>query len=203
MNVKIFKIILIGDSFTGKSTIFECFYNNKYNLDDNYKSTIGVDFKVKHLTINSTEIKLQLWDTAGQERFKSIISSFYRGVDCILFCYDITNIESFKNIPIWVKDVNITKDSRKVLKVLIGNKTDDEINRKITYNMGLEYAMSESMEFFEISAKQYKNDDILLEITTKLLENYTIKTSKIQEKTFQPIVLENKPKYKLPFSDFC
>ena len=67
-------------------------------FSDNYITTIGVDFKIKTLEIESKSAKLQIWDTAGQERFKNIISSYYKGAHGIMLVYDITDIDSFESI---------------------------------------------------------------------------------------------------------
>ena len=67
--------------------------------------TIGVDFKVKTLNVGESTVKLQLWDTAGQERFRTICMSYYRGVNGLIFCYDITNRDSFENLERWKNDV--------------------------------------------------------------------------------------------------
>ena len=102
------------------------------------------------------KIKMQIWDTAGQERFKNIIASYYRGAHGILLIYDVTDKESFKNLSNWL--IEIEKNaSKNVLKVLIGNKTDLEEKRVITYNQGKEFADSYGLKYIETSAKKNLN----------------------------------------------
>ncbi|KAM3401963.1 hypothetical protein ACQJBY_006114 [Aegilops geniculata] len=78
-----FKILLIGDSGVGKSSLLVSFVAAA-NLDDDIAPTIGVDFKIKFLTVGGKKLKLTIWDTAGQERFRTITSSYYRGAQGII-----------------------------------------------------------------------------------------------------------------------
>ena len=96
----LFKIVLVGDSGVGKSSLVLKYTDDVYN--DNFISTIGVDFKIHTININGKQVKLQIWDTAGQERFKSITASYYKGAHCIIFVYDITDSQSFLNLKKWI-----------------------------------------------------------------------------------------------------
>ena len=114
----LFKLLLIGNSSVGKSSLLFRFCENVW--DDNFVPTIGVDFKLKTLEVNGKKVKLQIWDTAGQERFKNITSSYYRGGNGVLVVYDITDRESFENLTSWL--IEIEKNANKnVYKLLIGN----------------------------------------------------------------------------------
>ena len=84
----LFKILLIGNPFVGKSSVFTQYVDKSYS--DLTVSTMGVDFKIKTLKIDDKYIKLQLWDTAGQERFKTLTRSYYRGSHGIIIIFDIT-----------------------------------------------------------------------------------------------------------------
>ena len=150
----IFKVLLLGNSNVGKSSLFLRFVDDIWN--DTFVPTIGVDFKIKTFDIDEKRIKMQIWDTAGQERFKNIIASYYRGAHGILLIYDVTDKDSFKNLSNWL--IEIEKNSSKnVLKVLIGNKTDLEDKRVITYNQGKEFADTYGLKFIETSAKKNLN----------------------------------------------
>ena len=150
----IFKVLLLGNSNVGKSSLFLRFVDDIWN--DTFVPTIGVDFKIKTFNIDEKKIKMQIWDTAGQERFKNIIASYYRGAHGILLIYDVTDKESFKNLSNWL--IEIEKNaSKNVLKVLIGNKTDLEEKRAITYSQGKEFADSYGLKYIETSAKKNLN----------------------------------------------
>ena len=150
----IFKVLLLGNSNVGKSSLFLRFVDDIWN--DTFIPTIGVDFKIKTFEIDSKKIKMQIWDTAGQERFKNIIASYYRGAHGILLLYDVTDKDSFKNLSNWL--IEIEKNaSKNVLKVLIGNKSDLEDKRVVSYNQGKEFADTYGLKFIETSAKKNLN----------------------------------------------
>jgi len=150
----IFKVLLLGNSNVGKSSLFLRFVDDIWN--DTFVPTIGVDFKIKTFEIDSKKIKMQIWDTAGQERFKNIIASYYRGAHGILLLYDVTDKDSFKNLSNWL--IEIEKNaSKNVLKVLIGNKCDLEEKRVISINQGKEFADTYGLKYIETSAKKNLN----------------------------------------------
>ena len=115
----LFKILLIGNSGVGKSSLLLRFADDTFT--DNFMPTIGVDFKIRTLEVDGRTIKLQIWDTAGQERFKTITSSYYKGAHGIIVVYDITDKESFKNIDTWMNEVE-KHASDNVSRILVGNK---------------------------------------------------------------------------------
>ena len=177
----LFKILLIGNSNVGKSSLFLRFVDEIWK--ENFVPTIGVDFKIKSIKIDNKIIKLQIWDTAGQERFKSILSSYYKGANGILLLYDITNVNSFKSLSNWLIDIE-KNSSKNVKKILIGNKCDLNELRKIPINKGKEFADTYNMKFIETSAKNNVNINECFNILGKeLLNNIDLKSNK-KEKIF-------------------
>ena len=152
----LFKVLLIGNSSVGKSSLLLRFVDNQWS--DLFVPTIGVDFKIRTMEIDNKNVKLQIWDTAGQERFKNITASYYRGAHGIFVVYDISDTESFKNINNWL--IEIEKNANKnVYKILVGNKCDLEDKRTVSYQEGKELAETYGMQFIETSAKSNTNVD--------------------------------------------
>jgi Ras-related protein Rab-8A len=91
--------------------------------------SIGIDFKIKTVSIDNKNVKLQIWDTAGQERFRTITQTYYKGAMGIVLAYDCTSEESFNNVRNWVRQIELHANPN-VEKILIGNKSDLE-NKKV------------------------------------------------------------------------
>ena len=115
------KILIIGDSTVGKTSILIRWAENVFSL--NHRATIGVDFREKSLQISGKNINVQIWDTAGQERFRNMTKTFYQGAMGIFLAYDCTSEASFNNIHNWIQQI-YTHASLNVCKILIGNKAD-------------------------------------------------------------------------------
>ena len=175
----IFKVLLLGNSDVGKSSMLLRFVDSVWN--DAFTPTIGVDFKVKTLEINNKRVKMQIWDTAGQERFRTVVSTYFRGAHGILLLYDVTNKDSFKNLENWL--IEIEKNSnQKVLKILIGNKCDLTEDREITTEEGQTFANRNGMEFMETSAKMNTNVSEAFTTLGKLMIEFNSKTNTKKKK---------------------
>ena len=115
-NVKKYKIVIIGDCGSGKSSLLLKFVEGTFQ--DNHYATIGVDLKAKYINIDGTTVKINIWDTAGQERFRSIIGSYYSTASGIILVFDLTNRESFLNLKIWIDELkSIDKDDKQAAKL--------------------------------------------------------------------------------------
>ena len=148
------KYIIIGDSAVGKSNILLRYIHDKFN--EEFQSTIGVEFGAKNLKIEDKIYRIQIWDTAGQENFRSITRAYYKNSVCAFVVYDITNKNSFQNIKSWIEDCK-KQSPKTVLLILVGNKVDLEDKRQVTYEEGSIFAEKNGMLFFETSAKNGKN----------------------------------------------
>ena len=145
----IYKIIIIGDSGVGKSNILSRYLRDEFKQDS--KSTVGVEFGAKKLTINNTTIKAQIWDTAGQERYRSITSTYYKGSKGCFIVYDITQTSTFESVDRWYNEMKKTADHN-ISIVLVGNKCDLDAQRQVTKEAGEEKAKTLNVPFFETSA---------------------------------------------------
>lgn len=149
----LFKLLVVGESGVGKTCLLLQFCEGF--ITTNHLTTIGIDFKIKIISLEDKLIKLQIWDTAGQERFRTITKTYYRGAHGIILTYDVTDELSFKNIRNWVKQIE-QNSQQGVSKILVGNKCDRD-DRKISYEEGAKLASEFGMTFFETSAKNNFN----------------------------------------------
>jgi Ras-related protein Rab-1A len=148
----LFKILLIGDSGVGKSCIVSRYVDDTFS--DHYISTIGVDFKIKTITLSDGKVaKFQIWDTAGQERFKAITTSYYRGAHGIMIVFDLSEKISFLNISQWLTDIKEYSQFN-VCKFLVGNKLD--CDKRVISDSEIE---SYGFPYIKTSAKSAENID--------------------------------------------
>eukprot|EP01112_Ceratiomyxa_fruticulosa_P020669 TRINITY_DN711_c0_g1_i1.p1 TRINITY_DN711_c0_g1~~TRINITY_DN711_c0_g1_i1.p1 ORF type:complete len:202 (+),score=27.52 TRINITY_DN711_c0_g1_i1:240-845(+) len=153
---QVIKLLIIGDSNVGKSSILLRFTESVFT--DGPVQMTSVDFKSRSLRIDGVPVQLQIWDTAGQERFRTITSSFYRGAHGIIIVYDVTDQSSYNNVKLWMQEIARYAPPT-VSKMLLGNKTDLEPNRVIPTSVAEEYAKSSQYPFFETSAQSGKGVD--------------------------------------------
>lgn len=168
----LFKLLMIGDAGVGKSSMLLRFTDDSF--DEHIQSTIGVDFKVKHLDVASKRIKLTIWDTAGQERFRTLTSSYYRGAQGVVMVYDVTRRDSFENLEQWLKEVKLysPNNGEGVVKLLVGNKIDLKDNRKVSREEAEAWARSQGMLFLEASAKTRTGiKQCFMEVVHKIVED--------------------------------
>ena len=161
----LFKIIIIGDSGVGKSSLLLRFADDDFT--ENYISTIGVDFRFRTLKVDQTTVKLQIWDTAGQERFRTITSAYYRGADGIVLCYDVTEVNSFDHVKDWLTEVQ-RYAPEKAIKLLVGTKAD-KVDRKVTTAQGQAFATALNIPFLETSAFDASNVELTFRTITRTL----------------------------------
>jgi Ras-related protein Rab-1A len=152
----LYKILIIGDSHVGKSSLLLRFADNSF--EDTYLSTIGVDFRIKRVLLEDTQtnkqvsVKLQIWDTAGQERFQTITRSYYRKAHGIIIVYDITSKASFDSVESWLLEINSLNNDT-VCKLLVGNKADLSNQRAVAKPAAQALAGKLGLLFVETSAK--------------------------------------------------
>lgn len=163
------KLILIGSSSVGKTSFCNRICGKYY--DDKQLSTIGVDFHIINLTVKGIQYTLQLWDTAGHERYNSITSTYYRGSDIVILCFDLTKRESLTDLILWVNDVNNTSDD--VVFFLLGMKSDleSEINEEEITNFMNDHKI---LSYRSISSKT--NDTNFTSLLKNFVEKYILET---------------------------
>jgi len=164
------KLLLIGNSSVGKSSLLLRFSDEQWLPEDESSATIGVDFRVHKMEVNGKRVKLSIWDTAGQERFRTITSSYYRGAQGIILVYDVSNRESFEALPRWYSELE-TYVSSSVVKILVGNKVDKEFSRQVPVAEAQQFASRMSTLFIETSAKTSVGvKEVFQEVVEKILD---------------------------------
>ncbi|MFX1377200.1 MAG: GTP-binding protein [Promethearchaeota archaeon] len=150
----LFKSIVVGDGGVGKTALTLRFSKGFFTED--YKMTIGVDFHVKTINIDSNDgpikAKLQIWDTGGQERFSSIRPMYYRGSLGALLIFDLTNSASFEHLPQWIEEVRANVKTEIPL-LLVGNKSDLVDQRAVTLDEINVFTRNFNLFYMETSAK--------------------------------------------------
>ena len=149
-----FKLIFIGDSNVGKTTLINKYVNGTFS--EEIPPTIGLESKTKTIDIRGLKAKLQIWDTAGQEKFNSLSKQYFQNSDGILLVFDVTNKDSFNNIKKWYDDV-ISYSGDKAKKLLIGNKNDMKDSVKVTKDEITKFIKANNLKFIETSAKDNTN----------------------------------------------
>ena len=174
-----FKIIIIGDSGVGKSSLLKRAVQNRF--DESYQATIGFEFLLMHYKINELKFKLQIWDTCGQEMYRSLVQGFYRNTSLAIIVYDVNNPKSFEGLEVWLKDLR-QQTEQEIPIFIIGNKSDME--KKVPTEDAKIFSTSNRTKYFaECSARSgYNVKEIFNEAAKQLYESY----KKYQSKNKSP-----------------
>eukprot|EP00736_Rhodelphis_marinus_P001572 Rmarinus@m.2488 len=161
-----FKLVLLGDSNVGKSSLVLRFVRGQFF--EYQESTIGAAFLTQTVALDDYTVKFEIWDTAGQERYHSLAPMYYRGAAAAVVVYDITNHDSFERAKNWVRELQ-RQGSPNVVIALAGNKCDLEAKRKVDPEEAQTYADDNGIMFMETSAKTAHNvNDLFVLIARKL-----------------------------------
>ena len=187
-----FKMVLLGESAVGKSSLVLRFVRGQFH--EYQESTIGAAFLTQTVSVDDTTVKLELWDTAGQERlvtiqkslliisyfdfrYHSLAPMYYRGAQAAIVVYDITNADTFSRAKVWVKELQ-RQAAPNIVIALAGNKADLDAKRQIEVADAQTYAEENGLIFMETSAKTAVNvNDIFMAIARKLPKNQDSSTS--------------------------
>ena len=167
----LYKILLLGDWAVGKTCFLMRYTENTFT--EMHLTTVGLDYKLKTVKLdNDKTVKVQIWDTAGQERYKTITKSYIKGANGIILIYDITKEKTFEGIKNWIKQIKDTVSSR-VCVALVGNKIDQEKDRKVPKEEGEKLSEELNYPFYEASAKEGINIDECFDNLVKQIDiNY-------------------------------
>merc|ERR1711943_5468 len=132
-----FKLVLLGDSAVGKSSLVLRFVRGQFF--EYQESTIGAAFLTQNVSLNDYTVKFEIWDTAGQEKYHSLAPMYYRGAAAAIVVYDITRKASFGTLKNWVKELKQLGPENIVIAIA-GNKCDLDDAREQPMEAAREYA---------------------------------------------------------------
>ena len=164
------KIVLIGESGVGKTSIINQYVEETFKEDE--ESSAGASFSTKKLYLkNGNQITLEIWDTAGQEKFRALTQLFYKEASAAILVYDITRRDSFKQIQeYWINQVK-EKSSNNVIIAIAANKIDLFEREEVEEKIAREFALKENAIFMMTSAKNKNGiDELFSSIANKIFK---------------------------------
>ncbi|KAF9284201.1 GTP-binding nuclear protein gsp1/Ran [Mortierella alpina] len=164
-----FKLVLVGDSGAGKTTIVKRHLTGDFEKE--YNATVGVE--VRPLGFHSTAgpICFETWDTAGQKKCGTLPDGYYANAQCAIILFDVTNPVSYNNVPAWYYD--LVRNCGNIPIVLCGNKVDIK-ERKVEVKDS-DFHSQKSLQYYDISAKaNYNFDKPFLWLARKLLRDQSL-----------------------------
>ena len=162
-----FKLVLLGESAVGKSSMALRFVNGRFS--EFQENTIGAAYLTKTVEIDDDAVKFEIWDTAGQERYHSLAPMYYRGAKAAIIVYDITSTNSFYRAKEWVHELRQQVINPDIVIALAGNKSDLISKRMVEYEDANAYAEENGLLFMETSALNGNNvNEMFLNIAQKL-----------------------------------
>jgi small GTP-binding protein len=165
----VFKILLLGDGGVGKTSLLRRFIHNTFDQD--YHSTIGVQFMTKIVKFHNKHVKLVIWDIAGQSKHTTYRHLYYKAANGVILVYDLTRGPTFNNLPRWVEDAKESVGPEMRIAIF-GNKEDLGYQRAVQTPVAESYARQINAEIFsETSAKSGHNvEEAFLTLAKSLVE---------------------------------
>ena len=166
------QFLLLGNSEVGKTCLIRRYTNGIFNED--YISTIGIDYDSKKEIIDDINVQVKLWDTAGQERFRAITPNNLRNAEGIMLVFDITNSDSFNDLKDWLESIktHFGEKNISIPIIIVGNKIDLEDKRDVEKDDANKFAQENNYKYFETSAKTGEGvDNAVRELVRQILAN--------------------------------
>ena len=162
------KLVLLGETGVGKTSIMQRFVENKF--EDKSTASIGIDFSFKTMKYKKKSYSIQIFDTAGQERFKSIAKTYYHMGKGFLIVFDLSNNDSLNALKDWIEDVKENVDDPKF--IILGNKDDLQKSKKLSDDIIKNQLDNyKDVIYIKTSAKKNINIKEAFEKMIDLLEN--------------------------------
>ena len=146
-NPPLIKVVVAGDGTVGKTSLIRQYCEGRFEASR--VATIGVDFQTKLVELKQGTVKLSIWDMAGQDHFATVRAGFYRGSRAAALVYDVTQPETFANLPKWRDEILKATPQQKFL--VVGNKSD--LNPEHDPTVAKQFAKEINAPFVLTSAK--------------------------------------------------
>eukprot|EP00766_Chilomastix_caulleryi_P001921 gnl/Chilomastix_caulleri/2896.p1 GENE.gnl/Chilomastix_caulleri/2896~~gnl/Chilomastix_caulleri/2896.p1 ORF type:complete len:147 (+),score=34.07 gnl/Chilomastix_caulleri/2896:36-476(+) len=130
-----FKLVIVGDGGTGKTTFVKRHRTGEF--ERNYNPTIGVEVSDLQFSTNCGNLLFKVWDTAGQEKFGGLRDGYYIGADCAIVFFDVTARTTYRNVNNWLRDLE--RMCPRIPIVLVGNKIDSKDRKVHSRNVVVQY----------------------------------------------------------------
>ena len=189
------KVVLVGDTGVGKTSIIERYINGKY--DENQKTTLVSSYTFKKIDIKkyNKSVSLDIWDTAGQEVYRSLSKNFYLNASIGILVYDISRKASFESIrDYWYEQLKTFGEEKMIFDV-VGNKTDLFQREEVPENEARNFAKSINAGFHLVSCKDCVGiKDLFEDCGRKYLEDNDLAKEDSSKKNKNKIVLKEDKK---------
>ncbi|MCJ1413426.1 GTP-binding nuclear protein gsp1/Ran [Ptychographa xylographoides] len=164
-----FKLVLVGDGGTGKTTFVKRHLTGEF--EKKYIATLGVEVHPLGFSTNLGQIVFDVWDTAGQEKFGGLRDGYYINGQCGIIMFDVTSRITYKNVPNWHRD--LVRVCENIPIVLCGNKVDVK-ERKVKAK-AITFHRKKNLQYYDISAKSnYNFEKPFLWLARKLTGNQSL-----------------------------
>ena len=173
--VESFKVVLVGESGVGKTSIITQFIDQTFQEDQ--QSTTGGTFSTKSVICdNGKTLKFEIWDTAGQERYRSLTKMFYKDANAAVLVYDITRKDSFEELQnYWSQQIKESSPPNIILAVA-ANKSDLINQEAVEEEKAREFANQLGAIFVSTTATTVESiNELFIEIAKKYTNATEIK----------------------------
>ena len=182
------KVIILGETGVGKTSIINRFINDEFNPDNDIE-TLGSTFFRKSIKRQNTVYKLQIWDSIGQEKYHSITRLFIKGSNIVLLVYSIDSRESFEELNHWLNTLKDILDKNKYILGIVASKSDLVNEEIVSQNEGEEFAKKAGGIFRAVSSKENNKSvnllfDIVIDELSKINFEYRSDSYVLEKKNF-------------------
>jgi len=184
--MNVLKIIFLGESNTRKTSIISQYIKESFIKE--YSTTISSNIIQKEIEIENKKLIIELYDIPGNKQYRDNIKILIKNINIALLVYDITNNISFNELNYWYNQINEINGKNNIFIVVIANKNDLFLKRKILNDDGKKFAKSINALFFEMNSLNYNN---ILEILNKIILEYFSFNNKYENKLYYSNTIKN------------